>query len=219
MLIGNLPKFEKYCSQAAAPRYPDKLTRTLRIAMNTSLEAELRTIRPDMVRFAMLQLRDEAAAEDAVQEAMASALEGQKNFAGKSKLKTWIFSILKNKIVDIIRHRSREQITPVCIEEIPEESFDPLFDGDGFWQKDERPSHWGNPEQSLIDNQFWKIFEACLNFLPANTARVFMMREMLGFDTDEICKELSISTTNCWVVLHRARMSLRLCLQERWFDA
>ena len=66
--------------------------------------------------------------------------------------------------------------------------------------------------------QFWRVFDACLERLPSNTARVFMMREFLGFETDEICKELALSASNCWVILHRARMALRLCLESQWFQ-
>jgi RNA polymerase sigma-70 factor (ECF subfamily) len=57
----------------------------------------------------------------------------------------------------------------------------------------------------------------CLERLPSRTARVFMMREHLGFETGEICKELDITPTHCWVLLYRARMALRECLQQTWF--
>lgn len=81
-----------------------------------------------------------------------------------------------------------------------------------------RPPRWGDPEQTFSDKQFWKVFELCMSRMPENTARVFFMRELLGLEVDDICKELSITTSNCWVILHRARMSLRLCLQQRWFE-
>ena len=172
-----------------------------------------------MLRFAMLQLRNEASAEDAVQEALAAALSGKQQFNQRAQLKTWVFAILKNKIIDIIRERVRSPGVGIAVEEIPDDAYDDLFNGRGFWQEDARPSSWGDPESSFSSQQFWQIFEICLTRLPENTARVFMMREMLGFDTEEICKELAISPTNCWVVLHRARMGLRLCLEERWFNS
>lgn len=170
-----------------------------------------------MLKFARLQLR--AAAEDAVQEALAAALTNQKSYGNRAQLKTWVFGILKNKIIDIIRERARSPVTASAVDEIPEDAYDDLFKEDGFWQEDTKPSSWGNPESSFSRQQFWQVFEICLTRLPENTARVFMMREMLGLETDEICKELAISPTNCWVVLHRARMGLRLCLDERWFNA
>lgn len=180
---------------------------------------ELASLRRDMLKFARLQLRDDAAAEDAVQEALAAALSGQGRFNQRAQLKTWVFAILKNKIIDIIRERVRSPGTAVAVDEIPEDAYDDLFNEKGFWQEDTRPSSWGDPESSFSSRQFWLVFEICLTRLPENSARVFMMREMLGFETEEICKELAISPTNCWVVLHRARMGLRLCLDERWFNS
>jgi len=180
---------------------------------------ELVSLRRDMLKFARLQLRDDASAEDAVQEALAAALSGQKQFNNRAQLKTWVFAILKNKIIDIIRERIRSPGIAVTVEEIPEDAYDDLFNEGGFWQENTRPSSWGDPESSFSSQQFWQVFEICLTRLPENTARVFMMREMLGFETEEICKELAISPTNCWVVLHRARMGLRLCLDERWFNS
>lgn len=182
-----------------------------------AIAGELAGFRRDMLRFAVLQLRDQASAEDAVQEAMLSALEGADRFAERAKLKTWVFSILRNKIVDIIRRRVREPSYQDPEEEIDDAEFDPLFKSNGHWQSDSRPAGWGDPAKSLEDQRFWVVFDACLNRLPPGTARVFMMREMLGLETDEICSELSMSSNNCWVVLHRARMALRLCLDQKWF--
>ena len=179
---------------------------------------ELVSLRRDMLKFARLQLRDDASAEDAVQDALAAALSGQKQFNSRAQLKTWVFAILKNKIIDIIRERVRSPGTAMAVDEIPEDAYDDLFNEKSYWQEDTRPSSWGDPESSFSSQQFWQVFEICLTRLPENTARVFMMREMLGFETEEICKELAISPTNCWVVLHRARMGLRLCLDERWFN-
>ena len=186
---------------------------------SNSLDDDLASLRRDMLKFARLQLRDEAAAEDAVQEAMAAALGGQKQFDKRSKLKTWVFAILKNKIVDIIREHARAPVAALASDEIPENAYDDLFNERGFWQHDTRPAGWGDPEGSFSSQQFWQIFELCLTRLPENTARIFMMREMLGLETGEICKELGVSETNCWVILHRARMGLRLCLDERWFNS
>lgn len=180
---------------------------------------ELAPLRRDMLKFARLQLRDDASAEDAVQEALAAALSNQKAFGNRAQLKTWVFAILKNKIIDIIRARVRSPGTAIAVDEIPEDAYDDLFNEKGYWQEDARPSSWGDPESSFSSRQFWQVFEICLTRLPENTARVFMMREMLGFETEEICKELAISPTNCWVVLHRARMGLRLCIDERWFNS
>ena len=186
---------------------PTGKDRALPAAAET-IAGELSGFRREMLRFAVLQLRDQASAEDAVQEAMLAALQGADRFGERAKLKTWVFSILRNKIVDIIRRRVREPSYQEPEEEIDDADFDPLFKSNGHWQRDSRPSDWGNPEKSFENQAFWAVFDACLQRLPPATARVFMMREMLGLETSEICQELSMSSNNCWVVLHRARICL-----------
>ncbi|MDS4013348.1 MAG: sigma-70 family RNA polymerase sigma factor [Candidatus Accumulibacter sp.] len=178
---------------------------------------ELDGFRRDMLRFALLQLRDRASAEDAVQEAMLAALESADRFAQRARLKTWAFSILRNKIVDAIRRRTREASCAAGENEMNDDDFNPLYTADGHWQREMRPATWGNPEQAFENRSFWAVLDACLDDLPPATARVFMMREMLGLETGEICRELSMTANHCWVVLHRARMSLRLCLDQKWF--
>lgn len=181
--------------------------------------AFLAKLRDDMLRFARLQLRDEHLAEDVVQEAMVAALDGEKRFAGRSAVKTWIFAILRNKIVDAIRHKSRSVNFSALLPEEAEmnEAFDALFRPNAHWRPEEQPADWGDPEAALHQEQFWAVFEACLKHLPESTARVFMMREFLEFDTAEVCRELGISAGNCHVILHRARNGLRHCLAGNWF--
>ena len=182
--------------------------------------AGLEQHRPYLIRYAMLQLRDPVRAEDVVQEALLAALENRSRFAGKASVRTWLTGILKHKIVDQIRAQSRE--TPVTDliaagdrEDDGVAAFDALFDERGHW--DGGPSDWGDPEQALESKRFWEIFELCAKLMSAQVARVFMMREVLGLPTEEIGKDLNITSTNCWVMLDRARMSLRMCLENRWF--
>jgi RNA polymerase sigma-70 factor (ECF subfamily) len=168
----------------------------------------------EMLRFAQLQLRDPHLAEDVTQDAITAALNSG-DYAGRAQLKTWVFAILRNKIIDIIRDRSRH---PTISLEQDEDDLDQPFKANGHWKKDQRPSDWHNPEASLANDQFWVIFEACLNDLPENPARVFMMREHLGLEVREICAELAISESNCWVLMHRARMRLRKCLEVNFIQ-
>jgi RNA polymerase sigma-70 factor (ECF subfamily) len=169
--------------------------------------------------FACLQLRDDQLAEDVVQEAIMAALAGQRNFTGRSAVKTWVFAILRNKIVDAIRQRSRNvNLSTLLPEEAAmDQTFDALFKPNDHWLPGESPADWGDPEAALHQEQFWAVFEACIKHLPAATARVFMMREFLEFDTDEVCSELQITVGNCHVILHRARSGLRRCLESTWF--
>ena len=176
--------------------------------------AQIQALRPYLLRYASLQLRDAAAAEDCVQEALVAALAGESGFAGRANLRTWLTGILKHKIVDAIRRQSRE--APLAAEDDEDlEDLDGLFARNGHWT--ERPPAWSDPDGALEQSRFFRALEACLARLPARTGRAFMMREHLGLETGEICKELDITPTHCWVLLYRARMALRECLQQTWF--
>ncbi len=180
--------------------------------------AYLADLRQQMLKFAMLQLRDSAAAEDAVQDALYGAMNNADKFAGKAAFKSWVFAILKHKIIDGIRSNHRT----VAISDLQPDPTGPedasfLFDEAEHWKAEHAPSKWRNPEQQLQNSQFWLVFDACLNKLPAAQARCFMMREFIGLDSAEICKELALTTTNLHVQLHRARLHLQKCLDSNWF--
>ncbi|MBI3917934.1 MAG: sigma-70 family RNA polymerase sigma factor [Betaproteobacteria bacterium] len=178
---------------------------------------EVEQFRGYLMRYALLQLRDQTSAEDVVQETLLAAVEGGDRFSGKSTVKTWLTGILKHKIIDQVRRQSREQ--PLLQGEDDECSeadvVDALFRADGHWQN--FPADWGDPGNALENKRFWETFEMCARLMPVKTARVFMMREVMELSTEEICKELDITATNCWVMLHRARLSLRECLETKWF--
>lgn len=188
---------------------------------NTSLLSDtefLESLRRQMHKFATLQLSDSHLAEDAVQEALIGALKNAKSFAGRAALKTWVFAILKNKIADTLRQKQRmAEASSLMHDEEEEEDFSELFDKKGFWQADERPATWGNPEGAMHEGDFWRVFEACLENLPGHQARVFMMREFIELDSDEICSTVGITVSNLNVMLHRSRIRLRECLENKWF--
>jgi RNA polymerase sigma-70 factor (ECF subfamily) len=176
----------------------------------------LRSLRSQMLKFAMLHLQDEGAAEDAVQEALAGALKNVRSFEQRSALKTWVFGILKNKITDTLRRRQREA-TISSLDAGDDADMDALFTTRGHWYKHERPVAWAHPLEDLRSAQFWLVFEACLHGLPDQQARVFTMREFLEMDSAEICDVLKMTTSNLHVVLYRARLRLRECLENTWF--
>ena len=181
---------------------------------------EIATLRRSMHRFATLQLGDAQWAEDAVQEALVGALKNHAAYAGRASLKTWLFAILKNKIADILRSRHRMQSTQISAGDDDDEAdLTELFDARGHWDADEQPAGWGNPGTALEQQQFWKVFELCLDGLPPQQGRAFMMREYVGLEASEVCAELAITTTNLHVMLYRARLRLRECLENRWFCA
>lgn len=184
--------------------------------MNSPNNEDLQDVRSYLLRYARLRLRDPVLAEDAVQETLLASLGGgAAGFAGKSQYKTWLVGILKHKIADVIQKSAREQSFNAHEEASGSEAIDGMFKADGQWH--ELPSNWGNPEKSLEDKRFWEILERCLDVMPARTARVFTMREVIGLTSDEICKNLAITQTNLSVILHRARLSLRGCLETKWF--
>ena len=183
--------------------------------MLADLHRQLEAMRPALLRFAVLQLRNETLAEDVVQDALIAVLEKPENFAGQSTLRTYVIGIMKYKILDALRASKRERQFETQEDQSEDDVIDALFAADGHAQ--EIPRRWGDPDATLEQKDFFRVLEICLEQLPAKTARIFMMREWLDLDTDEICKELGISTSNAWVMLYRARIRLRECLDLNWF--
>jgi RNA polymerase sigma-70 factor, ECF subfamily len=181
--------------------------------------AEVANHRAFLYKYAVSRLWQRAAAEDVVQEAMLAALECEHAFKGDSALRTWLTGILKHKIADWHRREGRagrgESSAGTDLESDFDESPDVLFEPDGRWIKP--PSDWPDPQQCLENRKFWEVFESCLADLPKATGRAFLMREIEGMSTAEICDALGISESNCWVMLHRARLRLREQLERRWF--
>lgn len=179
--------------------------------------AFLQDLRQQMIKFAFLQLSSLPQAEDVVQEALTSAFQHLDSFKGRAAFKTWVFAILKNKIIDVIRQKSRlVAMTELFKDEESELSIDALFDASGHWHKYEAPQAWQSPEEMMEQTDFWIIFEACLNHLPAKYAQVFMMREVIELSSNEICSKLELSISNFNVLMYRSRTRLRECLENKW---
>lgn len=177
----------------------------------------LEKVRRQMLQFAVQQLGDLSLAEDVVQDALVGALRNQKSFEGRAALRSWMFAILKNKIVDSIRQKSRAmaQEQPMTLDEMDRAG---PFESNGHWRSDSEPQPWRHPDEILMDADFWRVFGICLDHLPPRQSRAFMMREVLAMETEEICVALDITATNLHVMLHRARLELRACLQKCWFS-
>lgn len=166
-----------------------------------------------LYRYAYFRLRDAAQAEDLVQETLLAALQARQGFAGRATERTWLIGILKNKLVDFLRKSSREQSFGDM--ESSEIEIDALFDTEGHWKLP--PSTWENPANALEQKQFWNVMAKCLGSLPPRHAQVFSLCELDGLDSTEACKVFGIAATNVWVMLHRARLRLRQCLETHWF--
>lgn len=167
-----------------------------------------------LYRFALYRVYEVAIAEDLVQETFLAALGSIKDFQRRSSIKTWLTGILKHKIIDYFRKKAREQSIDDI--ELNVNNLDDLFDQNGHWKI--KPAKWDADPQKLYDQkEFIKIFQKCLAELPGLQASAFTLREIIGESTEKICKILDVSSTNCWVLLHRARMYLRRCLEINWF--
>ena len=181
--------------------------------------AEIESHRPYLVRYALAQLRDGELAEEAVQEALVAALESIDGFDKRSTLRTWLTSILRFKVIDLQRKlvadRARTQYDDATVGAEHEAWLDEMFDDTGHWRSP--PQAWNDPEAAFEQSRFWEVFERCLGRLSATGGRVFFKREVLGEETDVICRDEGITQSNCWVMLHRARIALRMCLEQSWF--
>ncbi|MBN1674570.1 MAG: sigma-70 family RNA polymerase sigma factor [Kiritimatiellae bacterium] len=166
-----------------------------------------------LYRYALVRVHNPKAAEDLVQETFLAALNAMKDFSGRSSEKTWLIGILKHKIVDYFRKSSREYAV-----EDPEAAGDPAedsFDRKGEWKV--KPSEWTtDPSLALEQQEFMDVLQECLSALPGRLGHAFVLREMEDMTSDEICKVLDITPTNLWVVLHRARLRLKSCLEANW---
>ena len=171
-----------------------------------------------LLRVAVLQLRDPDLAEDVVQDTLIAALQGEAGFSGRSSLKTWLTGILKHKIVDAIRKKGARTDDGQPRRRIPGSRTSTHCSTTPGTGKARRPTG-AIPRRNSGASEFFDIVQFCLDKLPPNTARVFMMREVMELDGSEICKELSITSTNLWVILYRARVALRQCLEQHWFAA
>jgi RNA polymerase sigma-70 factor (ECF subfamily) len=171
-----------------------------------------------LFHFALSRLRDPILSEDLVQEALLAALKAQDRFAGRSSERSWLAGILKNKILDHYRKLGREtSFTDLeFFAEEEERSFESGL-SEGHWTQDQSPNEWNGANESLDRDEFWKAFNCCVSKLPQKIAQVFLLREVDDVSSEKICQTLNISPNNLWVMLHRARLALRKCLETSWF--
>ena len=173
-----------------------------------------------LFKYAVFRLRDTSAAEDAVQETFLAALKAYEKFEGRGSERTWLVGILKNKVTDHFRRMTRETPLEPGESEGPEHAeFFTRTDGwDNHWNNDYAPFDWhATPAQLLERGDFWRVFSDCLSPLPRRTASAFTLREVDGLTSEEICDALGVTVNNLWVMLHRARLHLRNCLERNWF--
>lgn len=173
-----------------------------------------------LFNYAIVRVNDQEKAEDLVQETFLAGLKASKNFQGRSTERTWLISILKRKIIDTYRkqYSSKETSMGEYEQDISDRDFyrreDPFR---GHWLEGKGPhSHSLMPEGEIEQEELMKIIQLCISLLPPNLASAFAMKMIDEEESDEICKELGISPSNLWVMLHRARLKMRSCVESKW---
>lgn len=170
-----------------------------------------------LYRYALTRVRKEEIAEDLVQETLLVAVRTHEKFGGRSTERSWLVGILKNKICDHFRKLGRE--TNFTDLEFFSDEHSDKFDGENYWIHERGPSDWKpEGEEAMKRAEFWQTLQGCLAKMPERVAQVFMLREMDDMPSKEVCATLNISEANLWVMLHRARMALRQCLEMNFFD-
>ncbi len=168
-----------------------------------------------LYNYAISRVFSSEIAEDLVQETFLSALKTYKNFRGESTEKTWLIAILKRKIVDHYRKKSRGKEQSVDFQDSG--PFEKDGERKGHWIESRAPKSWSENLETLMENEeFIGVFKKCLAHLPAKWANCFSMKNIDDLEAETICKELGISSSNYWVILHRARLRLRECLEKTW---
>ena len=167
-----------------------------------------------LYNYTIVRVNNSDLAKDLVQETFFAGLKSAKNFQGKASERTWLVSILKRKIIDYYRKiNSKKGQAEVRM------SFYSDGENEGNWIEERVPQSWDNASEKVIENEELKFqIEECIEYLPEKYAMVFRLKTIQGFETEEICNELGITSSNLWVMIHRARTQLRKCMEDNWFN-
>ncbi len=166
-----------------------------------------------LYNYTISRINDKDLAKDIIQDTFFAALKAKDNFQGKASERTWLISILKRKIIDHYR-----KINSAKGKAEVKMNFYSDGDREGEWIEERVPSSWKNEIDRNIENDELNLaLEKCISDLPEKYAMVFRMKTIQQFETEEICKELEITSSNLWVIIHRARTQLRKCMEDSWF--
>jgi RNA polymerase sigma-70 factor (ECF subfamily) len=167
----------------------------------------------ELFSWAFYKVSDDELAKDLVQDTFLAAAEKLMEFKGESSAKTWLFSILNFKIIDVYRKKVHK---PVAYEP---SGFMDFFDEEGSWQLEKRPKDWSGQESNLLDDpEFQLVLKECLDALPEKWSVCVRMKYLTEKKGDEICQEVGITPTNFWQIIHRAKLQLRDCVEKNWFQ-
>jgi len=175
-----------------------------------------------MLSWALYKISDRQSSEDLVQETFIAAFKSFDSFQQKSKPKTWLFSILNNKLTDYHRKKFRQQTyTESALRKDGKNmGINDLFDSHSKWKKDREPHAWADAEENLLDDHdFRTVLHGCLEELPGNWNSAIQLKYLEEKDGKVICQELGITPSNFWQILHRAKLRLRECIEINWFTS
>ncbi|MBN2347765.1 MAG: sigma-70 family RNA polymerase sigma factor [Bacteroidales bacterium] len=171
-----------------------------------------------LYNYAITRIYDKETAHDLVQDTFLAGLAAMKEFKGESSEKTWLISILKRKIIDYYRKASRKREKNIIDHDAHYKL--PFVDegkNKGHWLTDRAPQNWSESVIGKMENEeLQKIIDLCVSLLPKKWAAIFTLKIMEEISSEKICKELDISSSNFWVILHRARLKLRECIEDKW---
>lgn len=178
----------------------------------------VRSYADSLFNYAAARVGSRETAKDLMQETLLSAFESRNAFRGESSEKTWLFSILKNKIVDYFRRSANDKSLPVS-QLTAYDGDSPYFDERGEWTVSEQPRDWSSAlADEFRSKEFKEVLKKCLARLVEQARSVFILKYLEELESDEICKELGISASNYWVIVHRAKLQLRSCLEKNWLE-
>ncbi len=171
----------------------------------------VKTYTKDLFSYTISKVSQKEIAEDLVQDTFLAAYQSHQKFEGKSNIKTWLFSILKHKIVDYYRskYKSSMQVSVGIIEQ--------FFDGNHRWKPEYRPIEWSNEQELLNDPEFTKVLKSCFDMLPDKWSSAVQLKYLEENEAELICAKLEITKSNFWQIIHRAKLQLRNCLELKWF--
>jgi RNA polymerase sigma-70 factor (ECF subfamily) len=182
-----------------------------------------------MLRLVMVSISNRFLAEEVVQETWLGVLQSLKNFEARSSLKTWIFRILMNRMKTRLQREGRSvpfsALANFEDDDSSEAEVDPdwflppgssMVPGRGLWVS--LPSNWNDiPEEHLLSLETQTCIYSAIDTLPQRQRQVILLRDIAGWDAQEVCDILTMSEGNQRVLLHRARSHVRRAL-EHYFD-
>lgn len=177
------------------------------------------TFADELFRYAMSKTGKVELSEDLVQETFLGGLKAMESFKGQCSERTWLFTILKFKISDHYRKASNKyEVNNSSFSFEDHSAIDDYFNEDGDWTKEATPKSWGMDASVAMENkELANALNFCIDKLPENQKQLILLKMVEEEETENVCKELNITTTNYWVIIHRAKLQLRACLEKSWF--